>query len=74
MIPIQLQDSPWHGRQGPTQFKARNRINCQELPVPLQAVLICSPFEDESKLHAGDEGDPDLLVSVSCHGALDDRQ
>ena len=74
MMLIQLQGSTWHGRQGPTQFKARSRINCQGLPVPLQAILICSPLEDESKLRTGDEGNLDLAVSVSCYGALDDRQ
>ena len=74
MRPIQLWDGTWHGQQGPTQFKARSRINCQGRPVPLWAVLVRSPFEDESKLRAGDEGDLDLAVSVSCYGALDDRQ
>ena len=32
------------------------------------------PYKDEHKLGAGDEGDLALTVSVSCHGAFDDRQ
>jgi len=64
----------WHGQRDPTQFKVRCRINRQGRPVSLQAVLFCSPSEDESKLRASDEGDLDLAVRVSCHSAFDDRQ
>ena len=73
-IPIHLQDSTWHGQRDPTQFKVRSRINCQGRPVSLQAVPVCLPSEDESKLRAGYEGDLGLAIRVPCYSALDDWQ
>jgi hypothetical protein len=64
----------WHGQRDPTQFKVKSRINCQGRPMPLEAVPVCSPSEDESKLRAGYESDLDLAVRVPCYSALDDRQ